>query len=166
MGRLEKLQQQDAGRPFTGIEFGTYVGYSAVRIARLLPAGSKLITVDPGGMQDVAHEVVSLAGLTDKVEFMQGTALESTQQLAKSGVKLDFVFIDHDKSDYLASLRRLEASGLLREGAVVVADNVDVFQINRYLQHVRSSGLYESYHVSASLEYTSVDDNGMPQIRD
>lgn len=150
---------------FSAVEFGTYVGYSAVRLARLLPEGAKLYSVDPV-YQDTARALVALAGLSERVVFLHSTAAEATKVFHQQGVKLDFVFIDHEKQDYLPSLQRIEAANLLQDKAVVVADNVDVFHINDYLEHVRKPGLYVSRHVHASLEYTESDEHGIPVIAD
>ncbi len=47
----------------TALELGTYCGYSAVRVARLLPAGAKLIAIDPSGVPSkVAAPILEHAG--------------------------------------------------------------------------------------------------------
>lgn len=156
-----------ASTRFVALELGTYVGYSAVRIARLLPAGGVLYTCDfDAAAHAVASRMVTLAGLQERVRFVTSTAEEATRQLQAEDVKLDFVFIDHDKADYLQALRRLEATDILHDGAVVVADNVDVFHIVDYLAHVRDSGLYDSYHVDAALEYSSAGTESSAGIPD
>ncbi|KAG5457772.1 MAG: S-adenosyl-L-methionine-dependent methyltransferase, partial [Olpidium bornovanus] len=113
----------------TVVELGTFVGYSAVRIARLLPPGGKVYTIDPEveRTNTVAKEVVAFAGLADKVEFVPGTAAEALPKLSAREElkgKVDCVFIDHHKDYYLSDLQLIEKLGLLRPGALVVADNV------------------------------------------
>lgn len=158
---------------FAALELGTYVGYSAVRIARLLPPGGRLYSVDPDGdWQGIAAEIVELAGVRDRVKLVQQTAQAAIEELSQQGVTLDFVFIDHDKHEYLASLLQLERRGLLNKGCVVVADNVYVFDVVNYLAHVRSSGRYRSRYVQAAVEYAPrlayipVDINGRPLSQD
>lgn len=54
--------------PSTALELGTYCGYSSVRIARLLPPDTKLITVEFNpDYAAVARQVMEHAGLQDKV---------------------------------------------------------------------------------------------------
>lgn len=165
--QVAALSSRRPHEPFVAVEFGTYVGYSAVRIARLLPSNAKLYSCDLSReVQMIAAELVKLAGVSSLVQMLQGSAQQGTDQLRKSGVKLDFVFIDHDKQDYLPALQRLETAGMLKDGAMVVADNVDVFQISDYLEYVRNSGLYLSHHVDSALEYSLSDPGGTPEVFD
>lgn len=54
--------------PSTALELGTYCGYSTVRISRLLPRATRLITVEMNPeCSHVARQVISHAGLQDKV---------------------------------------------------------------------------------------------------
>lgn len=46
------------------------------------------------------------------------------QQLAKDGVQLDFLLLDHVKHLYLPDLQLAIKLGLLKKGSVVVADNI------------------------------------------
>lgn len=55
------------------LELGTYIGYSAIATARRLPPGGKLYGIDPNAMHvQVAREMIQHAGLSDKVEIIQG----------------------------------------------------------------------------------------------
>lgn len=54
--------------PATVLELGTYCGYSTVRIASLLPPHARLITLEFNpDYAKIARQVISLAGLEDKV---------------------------------------------------------------------------------------------------
>ncbi|GAB4818178.1 hypothetical protein N2152v2_005224 [Parachlorella kessleri] len=134
----------------TAVELGTYCGYSALRIARLLPAGAKLVAIDPSEVPvKVAAPILEHAGLRDKVELIQDTAEEALPRLAQQGLSFDLVLIDHDKTLYLSDLLLLEKLGLLRKGTVVVAHNS-----HDYLNHVRTSGKYlSSKGYDATVEY-------------
>lgn len=90
--------------------------------------------------------------------LLAGTAVAQTAELVRRNVKLDFVFIDHRKQDYLPALLRLEEADLLNPRAVVVADNVGLMEINDYAEYVRSSGKYLSAFVESEVEYFSEDD--------
>lgn len=55
------------------MELGSYIGYSAIRIARKLPPGGKLYGIDPNEIHvRIAREMIQHAGLSDKAEIIQG----------------------------------------------------------------------------------------------
>ena len=108
----------------TILEFGTLGGYSTIWLARALPDGGRLITLeaDPG-YAGVARENIDRAGLGDVVDLRVGPALDALLELAAEGVgPFDLTFIDADKEhspDYFTWA--LERS---RPGGFIVADNV------------------------------------------
>lgn len=54
--------------PKVALELGTYCGYSAVRIARLLKAGARLLTVEFNPeFAAIAKQMIEFAGVQDKV---------------------------------------------------------------------------------------------------
>ncbi len=119
-------------RPRTVLELGAYVGYSALRIGRALPPGSRLVSVElmPANA-DIARRVISHAGLADRVTFVVGhlgdggATLRHLQQVCGLGPgSVDVVFVDHAKERYLPDLKQLLEADLLHPGTVVVADNV------------------------------------------
>ncbi|MEU2670108.1 O-methyltransferase [Streptomyces sp. NPDC007164] len=108
----------------TVLEIGTLGGYSTIWLARALPEGGKVVTLeaDPA-YAEVARANIERAGLADVVEIRVGRALDTLPELAEKGYgPFDVVFIDADKPsnpDYLAwSLK------LARPGSLIVADNV------------------------------------------
>jgi predicted O-methyltransferase YrrM len=64
-------------------------------------------------------------------------------------------FLDGTKGEYLKYLKLLEKN--LKKGAVVVADNVGVFETSMrdYLEYVRDSRLYNSRTLETELEFDS-----------
>jgi predicted O-methyltransferase YrrM len=106
------------------LEIGTLGGYSTIWLARALPSGGKLITLEVETKHaEVARTNIERAGLSSIVELRLGPALESLSQLHKEGVPpFDLIFIDADKQNIPAyldwSLR------LSRPGTVIVTDNV------------------------------------------
>jgi predicted O-methyltransferase YrrM len=106
------------------LELGTLGGYSTVWLARALPPGGRLVTLEA----DPAHAAVARAnlegaGVADRVEIRLAPALETLPQLLAEGKgPFDLVFIDADKvgyADYLSWAHRLS-----RIGSLIVADNV------------------------------------------
>jgi catechol O-methyltransferase len=114
------------------LELGTYCGYSALRMARALPADARIVSVEFNAANArVARRILQHAGVADRVTVVVGTlgdgggtmdALEQQHDVTAGAV--DLVFIDHDKDAYLPDLERLLTRGWLHPGTVVVADNV------------------------------------------
>jgi predicted O-methyltransferase YrrM len=102
------------------LEIGTLGGYSTIWLARALPPGGRLVTLeyDPRHAA-VARANLARAGLAEVVEVVVGRALDSLPGVAGP---FDMVFIDADKRsnpDYLGW-----ALKLARPGTVIVCDNV------------------------------------------
>ena len=108
----------------TILEIGTLGGYSTIWLARALPAGGRVVTleVDPKHAE-VARANFVRAGLADLVELRLGRALDTLPGLAaeKRG-PFDLIFIDADKANNPAYLQW--ALRLARVGGVIVVDNV------------------------------------------
>jgi predicted O-methyltransferase YrrM len=104
------------------LEFGTLGGYSTIWLARALPEGGRLLTLEANpDYAEVARRNIERAGLAGLVDLRVGPALETLPELEGRG-SFDLVFIDADKvhtPDYFAWA--LEHS---RPGALIVADNV------------------------------------------
>ena len=106
------------------LEVGTLGGYSTAWLARAVPAGGRVMTleIDPRHA-DLAGENVRRAGLGDRVEIVVGSALETLGRMIEAGEEpFDFVFIDADKKNNANYLRL--ALRLSRPGTVIVCDNV------------------------------------------
>ncbi|MGO9740949.1 MAG: O-methyltransferase [Roseiarcus sp.] len=106
------------------LEIGTLGGYSTIWLARALPAGGRVVTleVDPEHAR-VASENFSRTGLSHAVDLRLGPALQTLPKLAAEGAgPFDLVFIDADKPNNVAYLEW--ALKLARPGAVIIADNV------------------------------------------
>ena len=127
-GRILQLLVMAVGAR-KAVEIGTLAGYSGTWIARALPADGVLYTLEMSEKHaEVAQANFARAGLSKKVEIMQGPALASLEALSVQG-PFDFVFIDADKGGYPAYLEwaienlrvggMLAAHNALRGGAVI-----------------------------------------------
>jgi len=106
------------------LEIGTLAGYSTIWLARALPAGGRLITleVDPKHAE-VACANIARAGLAKSVDLRLGRALDTLPQLVAEGAgPFDLVFIDADKPSTMAYFEW--ALKLTRRGSLIIADNV------------------------------------------
>ncbi len=106
------------------LEIGTLGGYSTIWLARALPPGGRLITLEAEPKHaDVARANITRAGLTEMVELRLGRALDTLPALLREGRgPFDLIFIDADKPgypDYFAWALKLS-----RRGSLIVADNV------------------------------------------
>lgn len=103
------------------VEIGTLYGYSAHWLARGLPEGARLYTLerDPAAV-NAAKDGVEASALTRKVTVMEGPAADSLKTLAKLGPH-DLCYIDADVRDYPACVRWAAAN--LRPGGLVLAAN-------------------------------------------
>ncbi|WAP55982.1 O-methyltransferase [Streptomyces sp. S465] len=122
-GKLLQLLARIQGAR-TVLEIGTLGGYSTIWLARALPEGGRLISLeaDPRSAE-VARANVARAGLGKVVEIRTGPALDSLPRLAEEGAgPFDLVFIDADKPNNPGYLEW--ALRLTRPGSLIIGDNV------------------------------------------
>jgi predicted O-methyltransferase YrrM len=106
------------------LEIGTLGGYSTIWMARALPSGSQVITleIDPRNAE-IARKNFVRAGVLDRVEITIGPALDTLKALYDGAAEpFDLVFIDADKKslpEYLEWSLKLS-----HPGTVIIADNV------------------------------------------
>jgi len=106
------------------LEVGTLGGYSTIWLARALPEGGRLVTLELEPKHaEVAKANIARAGLEQLVDLRVGRAIDTLSQLAGENCgPFDLVFIDADKEstvDYFEWALRLS-----RPGTVVIVDNV------------------------------------------
>jgi caffeoyl-CoA O-methyltransferase len=104
------------------IEIGTFTGYSALCMARALPAGGKLICLDQNKeWTDIARKYWTKAGLQNRIDLRLGDAIQSLRQL-EPGLTFDFVFIDADKTQYETYYELLLPR--VRQNGLILFDNM------------------------------------------
>jgi len=104
------------------LEIGTLGGYSTIWLARALPDGGRIVSLESSAHHaDVARENLRNAGVMDCVDLRVGRAIDTLPALV-DGEPFDLIFIDADRqslADYLKWAMKLS-----RRGTVIVADNV------------------------------------------
>jgi len=119
LGRFLTQLAMGAG---AALEIGTYVGYSAICIARGLRPGARLITLESRPEHaDLARHHIEAAGLGDRVEIALGNAAETLARLRAEGQRFDLAFVDADKPSYPRYLDLV--LDLLHPGGLIVFDN-------------------------------------------
>jgi predicted O-methyltransferase YrrM len=106
------------------LEIGTLGGYSTIWVARALPEGGRLVTLESDEKcAAVARANLHRAGLDQTVELRLGRALDTLPQLAaENRGPFDLVFIDADKENTPAYFEW--ALKLARVGRLIIVDNV------------------------------------------
>ncbi|MFI5228849.1 MAG: O-methyltransferase [Gemmatimonadales bacterium] len=102
------------------LEVGTLGGYSAICMARALPPGGKLLSIEIDETHAAfARRYVDRAALADRVEIRVGRALDVLPSL--DGERFDAIFLDADKEPlptyFEWGLR------LVRPGGLLIGDN-------------------------------------------
>ena len=106
------------------LEIGTLGAYSTIWMARALPQGGRLVTIEADARHaSVARANLERAGLSQVVDLREGKALDVLPSLEREHAgPFDLAFIDADKpstAEYFSWALRLS-----RPGSIIVADNV------------------------------------------
>ena len=161
-GKMLFLLAQIAGAKRI-LEIGTLGGYSTIWLARALPEGGSLVTLElEAHHARVAHANLERAGLAGKVDIRVGPAAESLAAMTGEG-PFDFVFIDADKQSnalYVAEAIRLGRPGttiivddVVREGGVLEADSDDE-------RIIGTRGLFDMLAADSRLDATAIQTVG------
>ena len=143
------------------LEIGTLGGYSAIWLARALPPGGKLVSLEYSPKHaEVARANLARAGLAEMAQIQVGRGVEL---LPKLSGPFDLFFIDADKEGYPGYFRGcLELS---RPGSVMVFDNavrdgeiIDARSSDSAVQAVRR--LYDDIAAEPRVSATSIQTVG------
>jgi catechol O-methyltransferase len=129
------------------LELGAYCGYSGLRMARVMPAGARVVSVEfLEANAEIARRIWDHAGVGDRVSAVVGTLGDGGETLARlrsdygfAEGTVDFVFVDHDKEQYLPDLELILAERWLHVGSVVVADNVKFPGAPKYREYMKGA---------------------------
>ncbi|MGI5499110.1 O-methyltransferase [Lentzea sp. CA-135723] len=112
----------------TVVEVGTFTGYSTLCMARALPPGGRLVTLDISEKWPmIAEPHWERAGVSDRIEVRIGMAEQLLADLVEQNGPdtVDLVFVDADKASYQAYYEH--ALRLVRPGGLIVLDNMVFF---------------------------------------
>jgi len=105
------------------LEIGRFTGFSALSLAKALPEGGKVITIDNSDeLLPIAKKYWGMAKVEKKIESIIGQGIEVLNEFIAQKMIFDLIFIDADKINYDIyyefSLKLLKSNGLL------IIDNV------------------------------------------
>jgi len=146
-------------RPKRILEVGALYGYSAILMAKNSPPGVKIVSVEKNPEHvRIAKENIKRANMERSIRVVEG---DGRTELGKLTGSFDLVFLDAEKTQYLAYLKAVERN--LHKGKVVVADNVGIFkdQMQDYLEYVRNKGPYKSRTIETLLEFSDSTKDAM-----
>lgn len=124
------------------VEVGTLAGYSALVLARALPADGRLFTIERDAKHAaVARENVEKAGESARITVLEGAALDVLPALEKQG-PFDAVLVDADKGNYDRYGRW--AARNLRRGGLLLGDNAYFF--GRLLEDSTEAAAMRRFH--------------------
>ncbi len=106
------------------VEVGTLAGYSAIAMARALPAGGRVRTIEiDSAFADFAEAWIDRSDVADRIDVLRGDARVVMPSLAADSA--DAAFLDADKAgygDYLEQCLRI-----VRRGGLIMVDNAFAF---------------------------------------
>ena len=156
-------------KPKKVLEIGTLHGYSAILITNIILSekienenfSTKnslnvpiLISVEiDQKIATIARKNIESCGFSEKIKVINGDALK---EIPKINSTFDMIFLDAKKTEYFKYIQLIEKHGLLNKKAIVVADNVLIYEneMKDYLDYVRNSGRYISRTTQTTLEFS------------
>jgi caffeoyl-CoA O-methyltransferase len=134
------------------VEVGTLAGYSAIRMARALPEGGILHTIelDPRHAE-VAQSNFEAAGVAHKIRLHLGSGRELLPTLVAHG-PFDAMFLDADKEGYPEYVAW--AAKNLRQGGLLLADNSYFF--GQLMSDHPAAAAMRRFHELAAKDFDSV----------
>jgi len=110
-------------KPKNILEVGAAVGFSSILMSEYMDSDGKITTIEKMPERVIeARKNMKAAGREDKIELIEGDALEILKDLKERKLKYDMIFMDAAKGQYLNFLPDILC--LLNRGGLLVSDNV------------------------------------------
>ncbi|KAF2157086.1 S-adenosyl-L-methionine-dependent methyltransferase [Myriangium duriaei CBS 260.36] len=130
-------------KPKTFVEFGGYLGYSALLVAAAIKeyaSDGHIWSVEADkDCAAIASELITLAGLDHMITVVLDKTTDAIPKLQGQGhfKNVDMLFLDHDESLYKPDFQTCLATGVIGTGTTIVADNVVRPGAPEYRRYVR-----------------------------
>jgi len=106
------------------VEVGTLAGYSAIAMARALPEGGRVRTIELSAQHaEFARKWIAKSDVAGRIEVIQGAGADVLKTFA--AVSADAAFLDADKASY--PLYLAESLRIVRRGGLIMVDNAFAF---------------------------------------
>jgi predicted O-methyltransferase YrrM len=106
------------------VEVGTLAGYSAIWMARALPQGGRVRTIEYAKAHaEFARAWIAKSDVAERVTVFEGKGIDVLPQFADGSA--DAAFLDADKSSYPAYLE--QSLRIVRKGGLILVDNAFAF---------------------------------------
>jgi predicted O-methyltransferase YrrM len=106
------------------IEVGTLAGYSAIQMARALPPGGRVDTIELSPVHaEFARSWIARSDVADRIVVHEGKGADVLPEFAADSA--DAAFLDADKSSYPIYLTH--ALRIVRRGGMILVDNAFAF---------------------------------------
>jgi len=103
------------------LEIGTFTGYSALKMAEVLPDDGNIKTCELySNHVKTAGDWFAKSNFSDKINLIEGHALESMEDIKVGSI--DLLFVDADKTSYPEYFKK--GVKLLKSGGIGVFDNM------------------------------------------
>ncbi|MBI1797195.1 MAG: O-methyltransferase [Candidatus Eisenbacteria bacterium] len=113
-----------AARARDVVEVGTLAGYSAIWMARALPEGGRVRTIELEPKHaDFAERWIAKSDVAGRIEVLRGAGMDVLKTFAADSA--DVAFLDADKSSYAKYLA--ECLRIVRRGGLILVDNAFAF---------------------------------------
>jgi predicted O-methyltransferase YrrM len=137
------------------LEVGGSSGISTIALAAAArDTAGRVVSIEKEPVRQAdAQKTLSKLGLIQHVDFI----LADAATVLSHQTDLDLVLIDCEKEDYIRFFDMLH----MRQGAIVVADNIISHSLSNYVEHVRKRSGTESitFSIGKGLEVTRVNIN-------
>ncbi len=106
------------------LELGMFTGYSALAMAEALPSSGRVVACEiDGDVAAFARQSLAASPCGAKIDIRLGPAQATLDELAAAGERFDLVFVDADKTSYLAYVQAVLGQRLLAADGVIAVDN-------------------------------------------
>lgn len=104
------------------LEVGTFKGFTSASLAIAAGSEANVVTceLDKQNIED-AHKLWKNMGVDDRINLMEGKAIDSMKKLLTQKALFDFIYIDADKSSYIEYFNL--ALKMVKKGSIIVIDN-------------------------------------------
>lgn len=144
-------------RPAIVVEVGMAYGISSLAIlAALRETGGRLISIDPNQDEDfhgIGVTNVEREGLADRHELIQQPDYFALPQLLKSGLTIDFAYIDGWHTFDYTLLDFFYIDKMVPKGGIVAFNDCGWRAVHKVLNFVRTHRQYKEINVGLARDY-------------